>query len=395
MRFFLTPFFYVLFLTLLLSQGSALHAAKKCELNFAQISQLGKELKAKNYYERLGLDIHATQDDIKKAYRKLASRYHTDGMDILHLSDEEKLVYSKPFQEIKEAYETLGNPQKRKLYDNSEPSLFRSTTPRPAQGIDPKQLEELVQLKTVLGENFVQDNFALYTQKISKYGSTQGYIEFFATAYPYNSNWKNNFTAKKFFDYFQKYYEKDFERKAPTARQYQNLQKILRRNPQENPKRKEYWQKMFAAADTPSESIQLGVDSFLSRTNEDGVSSMSAIIAKRFQLTETEVAARFLNQVFEKITRAPPKWDQKWTDKIAIASIAKLVGSRKGISALIQFKRKYHLSKDLDQYLQTVFRRLREHYPGFLQADENLTSLELFDFHKIADGQPLYPRSSP
>src|SRR5690606_10522750 len=63
-----------------------------------------------DYYHVLGLDKSATQDDIKKAYRKLARKYHPD----LNPNDEEA---KKRFQEINEANEVLTDPEKRKKYD--------------------------------------------------------------------------------------------------------------------------------------------------------------------------------------------------------------------------------------------------------------------------------------
>jgi len=63
-----------------------------------------------DYYKVLGLDKTATQDDIKKAYRKLARKYHPD----LNPNDEEA---KKKFQEINEANEVLTDPDKRKKYD--------------------------------------------------------------------------------------------------------------------------------------------------------------------------------------------------------------------------------------------------------------------------------------
>lgn len=65
---------------------------------------------AKNYYEVLGVDKKASQDDIKTAYRKLARQYHPD----LHPNDEE---CAKRFKEINEANEVLSDPQKRQQYD--------------------------------------------------------------------------------------------------------------------------------------------------------------------------------------------------------------------------------------------------------------------------------------
>jgi len=60
-----------------------------------------------NYYEILGVTENASQDDIKKAYKKLAMKYHPDrGGD------------EKRFKEISQAYETIGDPEKRSNYDH-------------------------------------------------------------------------------------------------------------------------------------------------------------------------------------------------------------------------------------------------------------------------------------
>jgi DnaJ-class molecular chaperone len=67
-------------------------------------------VKFKDYYEVLGVPRTASEDDIKKAFRKLARKYHPD-VAKLQKGAEEK------FKEINEAYEVLGDPEKRKKYD--------------------------------------------------------------------------------------------------------------------------------------------------------------------------------------------------------------------------------------------------------------------------------------
>lgn len=59
-----------------------------------------------NYYDILGVKRDATDEEIRKAFRKLAAKYHPDAG-----GDEEK------FKEISEAYNTLSDPQKRREYD--------------------------------------------------------------------------------------------------------------------------------------------------------------------------------------------------------------------------------------------------------------------------------------
>jgi|TARA_R110001592_G_scaffold3160_2_gene17779 DnaJ-class molecular chaperone len=63
-----------------------------------------------DYYETLGVNHTTTPDEIKKAYRKLASKHHPDkGGD------------TKKFQTIQKAYEVLSDPDKKHQYDNPDP----------------------------------------------------------------------------------------------------------------------------------------------------------------------------------------------------------------------------------------------------------------------------------
>ena len=62
-----------------------------------------------DYYKALGVDRKASADEIKKAYRKLARKYHPDTNQDAGAEDR--------FKEISEAYDVLGDPEKRKAYD--------------------------------------------------------------------------------------------------------------------------------------------------------------------------------------------------------------------------------------------------------------------------------------
>jgi curved DNA-binding protein len=64
----------------------------------------------KDYYKVLGVDKKASEADIKKVYRKLAVQYHPD-------KNQGNKEAEEKFKQINEAYEVLGDPEKRKKYD--------------------------------------------------------------------------------------------------------------------------------------------------------------------------------------------------------------------------------------------------------------------------------------
>ncbi len=67
----------------------------------------------RDYYEILGVPRNASEDEIKKAYRRLSSKYHPDR----HQGDDAKAAAEAKFKEGKEAYEILSDAQKRAAYD--------------------------------------------------------------------------------------------------------------------------------------------------------------------------------------------------------------------------------------------------------------------------------------
>ena len=81
----------------------------------------------KDYYQSLGVSRDASQDDIRKAFRKLAREYHPDVA-------KDKKVAEEKFKEINEAYEVLSDPAKRKKYDTLGANWNRAQPPPGAHG---------------------------------------------------------------------------------------------------------------------------------------------------------------------------------------------------------------------------------------------------------------------
>ena len=106
----------------------------------------------RDYYEILGLAKNSSEDEIKKSYRQLASKYHPDkitGAD----GSPEKLQAEEKFKEVKEAYETLSDHEKRGHYDLHGHTESAGNTQqwhhRP--GAQPQQFEEM--FRTFFSQN--------------------------------------------------------------------------------------------------------------------------------------------------------------------------------------------------------------------------------------------------
>src|SRR5262249_48621106 len=86
-------------------------------------------VKFRDYYEVLGLERTATEEEIKKAYRKLARKHHPD------VNPGDKGAEER-FKELNEAYAVLSDPDKRKKYDQLGENWKAGTdfTPPPGWG---------------------------------------------------------------------------------------------------------------------------------------------------------------------------------------------------------------------------------------------------------------------
>ena len=92
----------------------------------------------KDYYKILGVSRDASQDDIKKAYRRLARKYHPDVSKEADAEDK--------FKEVGEAYEVLRDAQKRAQYDQFGSNYRHGQSFNPPPGWEENMRRQLQQL---------------------------------------------------------------------------------------------------------------------------------------------------------------------------------------------------------------------------------------------------------
>eukprot|EP00308_Calcidiscus_leptoporus_P024896 CAMPEP_0119373258 /NCGR_PEP_ID=MMETSP1334-20130426/24405_1 /TAXON_ID=127549 /ORGANISM="Calcidiscus leptoporus, Strain RCC1130" /LENGTH=332 /DNA_ID=CAMNT_0007390971 /DNA_START=74 /DNA_END=1072 /DNA_ORIENTATION=+ len=73
---------------------------------------------SEDYYATLGVSRSSTADEIKKAYRKLAVKYHPDKLAGQKATEAERAAAEQKFKDVSEAYEVLSDEQKRSAYDS-------------------------------------------------------------------------------------------------------------------------------------------------------------------------------------------------------------------------------------------------------------------------------------
>ena len=91
-----------------------------------------------DYYTTLGVQRGASDDEIKRAYRKLAKDWHPD-----RHPEEERDAVEKKFKSISEANEVLSDPEKRERYDSLGENWQQGQSFHGGGGIDPEQFAQM------------------------------------------------------------------------------------------------------------------------------------------------------------------------------------------------------------------------------------------------------------
>ncbi|XP_011304090.1 dnaJ homolog subfamily C member 30 [Fopius arisanus] len=139
---------------------------------------LASRVRRKNHYDSLEVDSKATQGEIKSAYFKLTMQYHPDK----NSSEEAKVK----FRDIIDAYDVLGNYQKRRQYDRG---LQIKTDTEPRQPGDPKVQD--------ITKEAARVRSAIYRQSSEAPGSSRMYDFDRWTKAHYGSSFKKTWAAKE------------------------------------------------------------------------------------------------------------------------------------------------------------------------------------------------------
>ena len=93
------------------------------------MSTTGDTVSKRDYYEILGVQRNASEEELKKSFRRLAMKYHPDRCPGDKAAEES-------FKEAKQAYEVLSDPQKRRMYDQHGHAAFEAGMGRGGGGFN-------------------------------------------------------------------------------------------------------------------------------------------------------------------------------------------------------------------------------------------------------------------
>jgi DnaJ-class molecular chaperone len=124
-----------------------------------------------DYYQTLGVKRNASADEIQKAYRRLARKYHPD------LADDKDAAKEK-FQKIQHAYDVLSDPQKKELYDRYGSEFAQGRNPfqggQMPNGMDMEQIFGRGQMPPGGFEEILKQVFGAAATQAGRRGGTRG-----------------------------------------------------------------------------------------------------------------------------------------------------------------------------------------------------------------------------
>ncbi|CAG8498733.1 14053_t:CDS:2 [Acaulospora colombiana] len=132
----------------------------------------------KDYYNILGVDKNADEEALKKAYKKLALKWHPDR----HQNDTDKETAEKKFKEINEAYEVLSDKDKRTIYDTYGEEGLKGSGPPPSGfsgGAFPGGFPGGTTFRFSTGSGFSpSDPNSVFSQFFSRFGEEDDFASF-------------------------------------------------------------------------------------------------------------------------------------------------------------------------------------------------------------------------
>lgn len=318
----------------------------------------------KDYYEILGVARDSSGVDIKKAYRKLAMKFHPDR----NPEDQQKTVEER-FKIVKEAYETLSDPSRRKAYDNNSP-IEKSAGFQQASPADSK-LEEM---RTRFSPEFVNSQLGYLAALQKKSGFAAGYLNFLGTFFPQRNMW-HHINNGDFYIWIVESNFPQFQNENPSLQQYLDLLRIEARIPFYSERRAMIVRSMIETAPNLDHAIEFLGSVFIERLNIDSLEQITAMTSKRFGESSVHVTSLFMDKIIRKAFGYQMNWSV--VNSLVPEGIRFLSNSKEGLAPLLQFGQNWDLGKDLKyEWENSVYNAVKNH-PEWLDSNDQLDSAKI------------------